>query len=255
MIIIILSFNNSLVDIRFVEVLKTIFFFYYCLLFPCIWLGKKVIWGVFKDTAAQKQKAVKSVLKRAKRKGKQAKYGIIENEEDSKLVEQKQRHNKDTEKSGTTKNKKNDSSGRMNDKSNVKKLKEKKKLKTKSSNSGDHHKTNNSYDNGSSNSTMNNECEDNGQDDETKPLLEGILDTEQSSLAEQKVKKKRRGKKRPNKPHSRRRNRYSNKNKSSHSESESNSDQSVSNSDVSDDGSESTGNDTESNQSVLINIK
>lgn len=56
------------------EILKAVFFFYYCLILPCVWLGKKVVWGVFKDTQKQKEKATESVLKKAHRKGKLGKY-------------------------------------------------------------------------------------------------------------------------------------------------------------------------------------
>ena len=53
-------------------------FFYYCFFLPFIWLGKKIWWGVFKDTAAKKEAAEKAVLNQAKKKGKLEKYGIID---------------------------------------------------------------------------------------------------------------------------------------------------------------------------------
>ena len=54
------------------------FFFYYCCLLPFIWLGKKFYWSVLKDTANKKEKAEQAVLKRARRKGKLEKYGVVD---------------------------------------------------------------------------------------------------------------------------------------------------------------------------------
>ncbi|XP_019855024.1 PREDICTED: protein HAPLESS 2-A-like [Amphimedon queenslandica] len=66
--------QNELTDIKFVEILKSVFFFYYCCILPCVWLGKKVIWGVFRDTEKQKAKATKAVLEKARKKGNLGKY-------------------------------------------------------------------------------------------------------------------------------------------------------------------------------------
>lgn len=53
-------------------------FFYYCLFLPFVWLGKKVWWSVFRDTAAKKEKAERAVLETARKKGKLEKYGVID---------------------------------------------------------------------------------------------------------------------------------------------------------------------------------
>ena len=65
-------------DVRFTYILKALCFFYYCFFLPFIWLGKKIWWGVFKDTAAKKEAAKKAVLNQAKKKRKLEKYGIID---------------------------------------------------------------------------------------------------------------------------------------------------------------------------------
>ena len=70
--------DHRLADIRFAYILKALCFFYYCFFLPFIWLGKKIWWGVFKDTAAKKEAARKAVLNQAKKKGKLEKYGIID---------------------------------------------------------------------------------------------------------------------------------------------------------------------------------
>lgn len=67
-------FIYRLTDIKLMEIIKSVFFFYYCLILPCTWLGRKVIWGVFKDTKKQKMKARKAVLQKAHKKGKIGKY-------------------------------------------------------------------------------------------------------------------------------------------------------------------------------------
>ena len=76
--IIITILDHRLADIRFTYILKALCFFYYCFFLPFIWLGKKIWWGVFKDTAAKKEAAKKAVLNQAKKKRKLEKYGIID---------------------------------------------------------------------------------------------------------------------------------------------------------------------------------
>lgn len=51
------------------NVIKALCFFYYLLILPCIWLGKKIWWGLFADTAGKKKSAEAAVLKAAKKKG------------------------------------------------------------------------------------------------------------------------------------------------------------------------------------------
>lgn len=63
-------------------------FFYYCLFLPFIWLGKKVWWSVFRDTAAKKEKAERAVLKTARKKGKLEKYGVIDLGDELKRLEE-----------------------------------------------------------------------------------------------------------------------------------------------------------------------
>ena len=58
-----------LADIRFLNVIKALCFFYYLLILPCIWLGKKIWWGMFADTVGKKKSAEAAVLKAAKKKG------------------------------------------------------------------------------------------------------------------------------------------------------------------------------------------
>ena len=69
---------RRLADIRFAYVIKALCFYYYCLCLPFVWLGKKIWWAVFKDTAAKKEAAQKAVLNAAKKKGKLEKYGMID---------------------------------------------------------------------------------------------------------------------------------------------------------------------------------
>ena len=76
--IIITILDHRLADIRFTYILKALCFFYFCFFLPFIWLGKKIWWGVFKDTAAKKEAAKKAVLNQAKKKRKLEKYGIID---------------------------------------------------------------------------------------------------------------------------------------------------------------------------------
>lgn len=63
-------------------------FFYYCLFLPFVWLGKKVWWSVFRDTAAKKEKAERAVLETARKKGKLEKYGVIDLGDELKRLEE-----------------------------------------------------------------------------------------------------------------------------------------------------------------------
>ena len=73
-----LMFHCRLADIRFIHVVRSVCFFYYCCFLPFIWIGKKVVWGVFKDTEKKKQQAERGVLLGAKKKGKLEKYGVVD---------------------------------------------------------------------------------------------------------------------------------------------------------------------------------
>ena len=77
-----------LVDIKFVHIVKAVFFFYYCFFLPFIYIGKKIYWGVFKDTAEKKVKAEKAVLKKARKKGKLEEYGVVDIAADLKKFEE-----------------------------------------------------------------------------------------------------------------------------------------------------------------------
>lgn len=61
------------------QVIKALCFFYYLLILPCIWLGKKIWWGCFADTANQKQKAEQAVLRAARHMdpGEMEKIGMV----------------------------------------------------------------------------------------------------------------------------------------------------------------------------------
>ena len=61
--------HDRLADIRFMHIIKALCFFYYLLILPFIWLGKKIWWGCFVDTASKKQKAERAVLRAAAKKG------------------------------------------------------------------------------------------------------------------------------------------------------------------------------------------
>lgn len=73
-------------------------------MFPCVWVGKKVVWGILRDTQAQKKKAIDSVLRSAKKKGKLGKYDAsVQSEEDDLKKENKddeKTHEQSTEKKG-----------------------------------------------------------------------------------------------------------------------------------------------------------
>lgn len=56
------------------EIIKAVFFFYYCIILPCVWIGRKCVWSIIRDTAKQKAKAKQTVLKKAYKKGKISKY-------------------------------------------------------------------------------------------------------------------------------------------------------------------------------------
>ena len=79
---------HRLTDIQFYHVIRAVCFFYYSCLLPFIWLGKKIHWTYFKDTAEQKHKAEQAVLKTAQQKGKMEKYGAIDLEAELRKLEQ-----------------------------------------------------------------------------------------------------------------------------------------------------------------------
>lgn len=66
-------------EIRFLNVIKALCFFYYLLILPFIWLGKKIWWGLCIDTASKKKSAETAVLKAARKKGPEAleKVGVV----------------------------------------------------------------------------------------------------------------------------------------------------------------------------------
>lgn len=105
-----------LTDIKFVEILKSVLFFYYCCILPCVWLGKKVIWGVVRDTEKQKAKATKAVLEKARKKGNLGKYDFDVTEQVKELYrepedDKKSKKNKEkTKKNKGTSNKEEESS-------------------------------------------------------------------------------------------------------------------------------------------------
>lgn len=61
------------------NVIKAMCFFYYLLILPCIWLGKKIWWGCFVDTVGKKKAAESAVLKSVRRKGPEEmeKLGVV----------------------------------------------------------------------------------------------------------------------------------------------------------------------------------
>ena len=228
-------------------------------MFPCVWLGKKVIWGIFKDTAAQKKKAVDDVLKKAKKKGKLSKYGITENEmeEPNQSIgnEEKIKDRGPGEK-GANQHKRKSSCEIEDDKSNEEqKGKKNKNKKTSRAKVSARETAKNLNGNDSQELEL---IEDNVQIEEDQNELTHLLESDKQS--EQKVrKKKRRGKKRPSKPHGRRRSKGNKNKENKHSDddesntSQSSNDESESNDtelESSNDESESTSNDSESNESI-----
>ena len=73
-------FCSRLADIRFMNVIKALCFFYYLLILPCIWAGKKIWWICFADTIGKKKSAESSVLKsimKRKNPDEMEKVGIV----------------------------------------------------------------------------------------------------------------------------------------------------------------------------------
>ena len=60
---------SRLADIRCMAIIKALCFFYYLLILPFIWLGKKIWWCCFADTLSKRQAAEKAVIKAAEKKG------------------------------------------------------------------------------------------------------------------------------------------------------------------------------------------
>ena len=56
-------------DVRCIQIIKALCFFYYILILPFILLGKFVWWRVFVETAAKRKAAEKAVIKAARKKG------------------------------------------------------------------------------------------------------------------------------------------------------------------------------------------
>lgn len=61
------------------NIIKALCFFYYLLILPFIWLGKKIWWGLFADTATKKKSAEKAVIKAARKRGPEEleKLGVV----------------------------------------------------------------------------------------------------------------------------------------------------------------------------------
>lgn len=61
------------------NVIKALFFFYYLLILPFIWLGKKIWWCMFADTMGKKKAAEAAAIKAARKKGPEAleKLGVV----------------------------------------------------------------------------------------------------------------------------------------------------------------------------------
>ena len=66
-----------LTDVKFLVILRSVLFFFYCWFLPCILLGKKTV-GRFSDTEKVKEKAKRQVVKKALAKGKGYKYIVGE---------------------------------------------------------------------------------------------------------------------------------------------------------------------------------
>ena len=105
------------------EIVKSVFFFYYCFILPCVWLGKKIIWGVIRDTEKQKTKATKAVLEKAKRKGNLGKYNFDVTEQVKELYkepEDKKKSKKNKEKTKKNKAREEESSSKGSKESSTK---------------------------------------------------------------------------------------------------------------------------------------
>ena len=66
-----------LTDVRFVAILRSIFFFFFCCFLPFVALGKRVV-GRFQATEKVKRKAERKVIRKAVKKGKAHKYLVGE---------------------------------------------------------------------------------------------------------------------------------------------------------------------------------
>lgn len=64
-------------DVRFVAILRAVFFFFFCCFLPFVALGKKVVWS-FQATEEVKRKAERKVVRKAIKKGKAHKYLVGE---------------------------------------------------------------------------------------------------------------------------------------------------------------------------------
>ena len=62
---------------KFLVILRSVLFFFYCWFLPCILLGKKTV-GRFSDTEKVKEKAKRQVVRKALAKGKGYKYIVGE---------------------------------------------------------------------------------------------------------------------------------------------------------------------------------
>ena len=69
--------SSRLTDVRFVAVLRSVFFFFFCCFLPFVALGKKVVWS-FQATEEVKRKAERKVVRKAIQKGQAHKYLVGE---------------------------------------------------------------------------------------------------------------------------------------------------------------------------------
>ena len=71
------SLSPRLTDIRFVAILRSVFFFFFCCFLPFVALGKRVV-GSFQATEKVKKKTERKVIQKAAKKGKAHKYLVGE---------------------------------------------------------------------------------------------------------------------------------------------------------------------------------
>ena len=69
--------SPRLADVRFVAILRSLFFIFFCCFIPFVALGKKVV-GSFQATEKVKRKAERKVVRKAVRRGKAHKYLVGE---------------------------------------------------------------------------------------------------------------------------------------------------------------------------------
>lgn len=69
--------SPRLTDIRFVAIVRSVFFFFFCCFLPFVALGKRVV-GRFQATEKVKRKAERKVIQKAVKKGKAHKYLVGE---------------------------------------------------------------------------------------------------------------------------------------------------------------------------------